>query len=343
MAEIHKAAIASAKEFLKQYIDRIRQQQIETTDRIIRNNPQFLPFRDDLAGFVEGNLSLNTQNEEDIFIELSRRKQRAKRRLDGQLKTLKEKGPDSVQDSVEQITKALNDEKKSSLAEYVVRRKAILDLLDSSLAFQDPEKRKHFKEAVIHDLIVPLRSNSEDLDYNEHNLWILDDRFAFYSFFRSDKPFMTFTEGDSTREPDLAIIFEQSLAFRREGRDEPVVIIEFKRPGRDDYDGNTNLVNQVLEYVDLFRSGQAIKDKNGSVIKPITVATRFVCLVVADFTDSLKKVLRFSIASHPTADGEGFFGFSIEHKASIEVLPYLKILHDAKVRNEAFFKHLGLG
>lgn len=342
IAEIHKAAVASAKQFLGTYIDRIRAQQVKTTGQIIRENPQFLPFRDELANFVENNLSLNTQGVEEIFLELSRRKHRAKRQLDGQIRSLKEQGPDSVQGSVEQITRALNDEKKSSLAEYVVRRKAILDLLDSSLAFAEPEKRKYYKEEVIHELVVPLRTSSEDLDYNQHNLWILDDRLAFYSFFRSDKTFSTFTESDSTREPDLAVIFEPSLAFRREGTDEPVVIIEFKRPGRRDYDQNSNPVTQVLEYVDLFRAGNAVTDKNGKIIKQITMATRFVCYVIADFTDNLKKVLRYSIASHPTADGEGFFGVSTEHNASIEVLPYSKVLHDAKIRNEAFFRHLGL-
>lgn len=342
MAEIHKSAVNSAKEFLGEYITRIRTQQIATTSRIIHDNPQFLPFRDALPEFVEKNLSLNTQGDEDIFLELSRRKLRAKRQLDVQLRTLKEEGVDSIDGTVETITKALNDEKKSSLAEYVVRRRAILDLLDSSLAFKDPDKRKHYKEDVIHELIVPLRSNSEDLDYHQHNLWILDDRLAFYSFFRSDKPFRTFTESSSGREPDLAIIFDQGLAFRREGRDEPIVIIEFKRPGRDDYDGNSNPVNQVLEYVDLFRSGTAVKDKNGKLIKPVSDTTRFICYVVADFTETLKKQLRFSKASHPTADGEGFFGISPEHNASIEVMPYAKVLHDAKIRNEAFFKHLGL-
>jgi hypothetical protein len=343
MAEIHKAAVNSAKEFLGEYIDRIRAQQIETTGRIIHDNPQFLPFRDLLAEFVEKNLSLNTQGEEDIFLELSRRKLRAKRQLEGQLRTLKEQGPNSVQGSVERITKALNDEKKSSLAEYVVRRRAILDLLDSSLAFREPENRQYYREEVIHELIVPLRSSSDELDYDQHNLWILDDRLAFYSFFRSDKPFRTFTEGDSTRRPDLAVFFDPSLAFRREGLDEPVVIVEFKRPGRLDYDQNSNPVTQVLEYVDLFRTGKAIADKNGKLIKPITMATRFICFVVADFTDNLKTVLRYSIANHPTADGEGFFGFSPQHNASVEVLPYSKILHDAKVRNEAFFSRLGLG
>lgn len=116
MAEIHKSAVNSAKEFLGEYITRIRTQQIATTSRIIHDNPQFLPFRDALSEFVEKNLSLNTQGDEDIFLELSRRKLRAKRQLDGQLRTLKEGGVDSIDGTVETITKALNDEKKSSFS-----------------------------------------------------------------------------------------------------------------------------------------------------------------------------------------------------------------------------------
>ena len=329
--------------FLAEYIERIRRKQVETTNEIIRENPQFLPFRDLLEDFVESNLSLNTQGEEDIYLELSRRKLRAKRKLNGEIRSLKNDEIRRMDNKVQQITKALNDEKKSSLAEYVVRRKEILDLLDSSLAFTDTETRKYYKEEVIHELIVPVRSSSEELDYDAHNLWILDDRLAFYSFFRSDKPFKTFVVGsDSTKEPDLAVVFERSLAFEREGRDEPVIIVEFKRPGRDDFDGNSNPVAQVLGYVDVFRSGTAIENLSGKLIKPISPSTRFICFIVADFTDSLKSVLRYSVANNPTADGEGFFGYSREHNASVEVLPYDKVLHDAKVRNEAFFKRLDL-
>jgi hypothetical protein len=340
--ELHKAAVTAAKGFLSSYIGRLREQQIETTGRVIRANPQFLTFRDALPEFVEANLSLSAQGEEEIYLELSRRKLRAKRRLEGQLQSLRT-GADSVEGDVQAVTKALNDEKKSSLAEYVVRRKAILDLLDSSLAFKDPAARKHYREEVIHELIVPLRSNSEDLDYDQHNLWILDDRLAFYSFFRSDKPFKTFVTGsDSGREPDLAIVFDQGLAFRREGGDEPVVIVEFKRPGRNDFDGNSNPVTQVLEYVDVFRNGTGLQDKNGRLVKPISPATRFICFVVADFTETLLKVVRTSPANNATADGQGFFGISREHNAIVEVMPYDKVLHDARIRNEAFFKHLGL-
>src|SRR5467141_2434315 len=75
--------------------------------------------------------------------------------------------------------------------------------------------------------------------------------------------------------------------------------------------------------------------------KPISAAIRFICFVVADFTETLKKVIRSSIANNPTADGQGFFGYSREHNATVEVIPYDKVLHDAKVRNEAFFARLG--
>jgi hypothetical protein len=340
---IHRAAVDSAKSFLHTYIDEIRTRQVETTDKLIRENPQFLPFRDDLPVFVEDSLSLNTQSEEDIFLELSRRKLRAKRRLNSEITTLKTEGRAALDEGIQRITKALNNEKKSSLAEYVVRRKEILELLDSSVAYQDPEQRKYFKEEYVHELIVPLRSSSEELDYDQHNLWILDDRLAFYTFFRSDKPFSTFVEGtDSTREPDISLVFERSLAFQRDGRDEPIVIVEFKRPGRNDYDANSSPVNQVLDYVDLFRSGKAIVDRGGAYIKPINPATRFICFIIADFTETLKKVVRYSVASHATPDGQGFFGTSPEHNATIEIFPYDKLLRDARVRNEAFFKHLGL-
>jgi hypothetical protein len=148
---------------------------VHSTDKIIRENPQFLPFRDSLEEFVEANLSLNTQNDEEIFLELSRRKLRAKRKLNGEIHSLKNDGVVKLEEGIQRITKALNEEKKSSLAEYVVRRKEILELLDSSIAYADPDRKRYYKEEYIHELIVPVRSSSEELDYNQHNLWILDD------------------------------------------------------------------------------------------------------------------------------------------------------------------------
>jgi hypothetical protein len=195
---------------------------------------------------------------------------------------------------------------------------------------------------MVHDIIVPLRASSDDLEYDNHNLWILDDRLAFYTFFLCDKPFRSFSDTASGREADLAVLFDRSLAFRGETNDQPIIIVEFKRPGRNDYDGNTNPVSQVLEYVDIFRSGQHVKDKDGKIIRTVSNATRFICYVVADLTDTLVKVVRTSPANNKFPDGEGYFGFSPDHNAWIEVLPYHKIIHDARIRHEAFFRRLNL-
>lgn len=181
------------------------------------------------------------------------------------------------------------------------------------------------------------------MDYDAHNLWILDDRLAFYSFFQSDKPFNTFlTESDSRKEPDLAIVFDRSLALERAGLDEPVVIVEFKRPGRTNYGPGDDPVKQVLDYVKILRGGGSYKDSTGKVRKQVPEATRFLCFVIADFTDQLTDILDTSIAQNRSADGEGYFGFSPKHNAFVEVLPYSKLISDVRLRNEAFFKKLGL-
>ena len=341
---VHKAAVGSAKGFLSAYIDRLRSHQFEKAASVIRANPQFLPFRENLEEFVKEKLSLNVQTEEEIYVELSRHRLRRKRGLDRDIVALRNSTySEKVEESVKRISEALNSDKVGSLAEYVVRRKEILELLDSNLSYRDPDTRNFFREEVVHELICPVRSGSEELSYDDHNLWILDDRLAFYTFFRSDKPFRTFVEGSASgKEPDIAVMFDRSLAFRRQGADEPIIIIEFKKPGRDDYNGNSNPVVQVLEYVDEFRNGSSVRDCAGREIKPIDKSTRFICYVVADFTDTLKKVVRSSIAHHRSADGQGFFGYSEEHNAFVEVMPYSKVLHDARIRNEAFFKRLEL-
>jgi hypothetical protein len=62
--------------------------------------------------------------------------------------------------------------------------------------------------------------------------------------------------------------------------------------------------------------------------------------VVADLTPPLldKIIGRFTT----TPDREGYFGYSHDPPAFVEIIPYGKILHDAKMRNAMFFKNLGI-
>jgi hypothetical protein len=340
---LHQSAVDAAKRHLAPYIQQVRTKQAGITLRVVRENPQFLAVATDIPAFVEEHLSLNAKSEEDIYIELARQRRRKQRETKREIKALSEGNASEIVDRVQKVASAINSDKKASLAEYVVKRKEILDLLDSSLAYVDPEKRDYLREEIVHDLIIPIRSDGEALDYEDHNLWILDDRLAFYSYLKSDKPFTTFlTDSTSTREPDVAVVFDRSLAFDREGTDEPIIIVEFKRPGRTNYSHGDNPVTQVLEYVNIMRKGGSFKDRTGKFRKPIASSTRFICFVVADFTPKLIEIVSMSIAQSKSADGEGYFGFSPIHNAVVEVLPYNKLLHDARLRNEAFFAKLGL-
>ena len=87
-----------------------------------------------------------------------------------------------------------------------------------------------------------------------------------------------------------------------------------------------------------------VQRPTGHVRKPIPQSTRFICIcfVIADFSPRLIELVSMSIAQNKSADGEGFFGFSAIHNAVVEVLPYNKLLHDARLRNEAFFAKLGV-
>ncbi len=343
MKSVHRDSVTRAKSYLSEYINDVRIAQAQTTQEVIRSNPQFLSVTNDVAEFARSHLGLSTHSEEDIYLELSRQKLRMKRRVREDIKRLEGSSKEEIDDKVQLIARAINLETKGSLAEYVIKRKEILDLLDNSLAYIDPVKRDYLREEIVHDLIVPIRSDSDKLDYEDHNLWILDDRLAFYSYFKSDKPFNTFLDTSTSRsEADVAVVFDRSLALNREGGDEPIIIVEFKKPGRNTYDGNSNPVSQVLRYVDEFRRSPSVHNKDGKLIKKIPDSTRFICYVVADFTEKLVEVVRLSPANTPTADGEGFFGFSTQHNAYIEVIPYHKVLHDARLRNEAFFAKLGL-
>ncbi|MFK4871897.1 ATP-binding protein [Novosphingobium sp. ZW T3_23] len=340
---LHASTVVAAKLHLAPYIDAVRAKQSETTLRVIRENPQFLAIANDVPAFVEEYLSLNAKSEEDIYLELARQRRRKQRETKREIRALSNTDGEDIDERVQKLASAINMDKKASLAEYVIKRKEILDLLDSSLAYADPQSRNYLREEIVHDLIIPIRSDGESLDYEDHNLWVLDDRLAFYSYLKSDKPFNTFlTDTESRREPDVAVVFDRSLAFDREGTDEPIVIVEFKRPGRTAYSHDDNPVTQVLEYVNIMRNGGAFKDRTGRIRKPIPLSTRFICFVIADFTPKLLEMVSISIAQNKSADGEGYFGFSPIHNAVVEVLPYNKLLHDARLRNEAFFAKLGL-
>lgn len=227
----------------------------------------------------------------------------------------------------------VSDMSKTCLAEYVTRRKTLLTMLENVLSVK--EDGRFPMEEAIHSIICPMRHTSDDISFEEMNLWIIDERLAYHRYLASDKTLksMPLIDSKSTKEPDIAI-FDQAFAYS--DNDEPftsITIIEFKKPDND----TKNPINQVLKYVDLIRSGGK-KKENGHTFT-VTEGTVFRCYIICDITEKMRDHC-MNANLLPTSDNIGFSGYNTGRHAFIEVISYNKLLSDAKKRNQIFFEKL---
>jgi hypothetical protein len=231
-----------------------------------------------------------------------------------------------------------NELGKAALAKYVIHRRTILELLDRALKLRPDGAYE--REDLVHGLIYPLRATSEEVDFEKQNLWVIDERLAYHVFLASDLPISRMKKvvhGEVPDEPDL-IVFNAPSAFAESKPPfQSVVIIEFKRPERDDYSPKEeNPVEQVLRYVQKIKAGKA-KDKDG---KTITVGSvPFYAYIICSLTPRIR-TLAATMDFTRMSDNEGYFTFHKTEGCYIEIMSYDKVLSDAKRRNRAFFEHL---
>lgn len=87
---------------------------------------------------------------------------------------------DSYQEKFQKQFAKISEANKASLAEYVAHRKVILELLKKGI--QSDDFGKYSKEAYIHNLIYPMRRTSDEIEYQAHNLWLIDERLAYCEY-----------------------------------------------------------------------------------------------------------------------------------------------------------------
>lgn len=228
----------------------------------------------------------------------------------------------------------------AALAQYVAHRKIILDLFEKALSSNSDGR--YPLEKILHQIIFPMRSSTDDTLYSQQNLWLLDERLNSYGVIHSDRQLRS-TDGlgsDSALRPDLIAFDQEYLLGDGPQPLNSLTVVEFKRPMRDDYTDEVNPLNQVFAVIEKVRSGTKL-DANG---RPIAVASPNIpttCYVVCDLTPKLKQVLKERDATL-LPDGQGFYGYSRNYNAYYEVLDYGKVLRDAQRRNGALFDKLKL-
>ena len=244
----------------------------------------------------------------------------------------------SFNEKFEAYCQGITELSKASLAQYVARRKAILDLLQEAMNADD--NNKYSKEERLHSIICPMHVSSSEVPFDDMNLWIVDDRLAFHNYLASDKPMksLPILETDSKKRMDISV-FDTALSFSEDGFPiNSISIIELKRPQRDFASkDDDNPIKQVLEYVKAIKDGK-VKKANGRDFGN-TDNVAFYCYIIADLTNSLIDAARFSDFTQ-TPDKQGYFGFNSSYGAYVEIISYDKLLSDAKKRNEVLFDKL---
>lgn len=330
--------ILSAGAFLAKHIQALRGRQKTTVSLLLVEHPQLAAKVKDIDSYVD-NLSPG-MDEEQIGENLFTLLYRDERKITKQIREFAELPSLDIkaQQEAEDVLSKVSDQAKHRLAELVVKRRQVLSLAKAFLKYRDAESQAYYHEKAIHDLVCPLGQIYSGQDYTNHNLWIIDDLLAYYGLFASDKQIRVLApDSGSQSEPDL--IFFNPLGFRREGTNDPVVLVEFKRPGDERL--SQDPVSQVLDYIEKLRS-KTVRDIEGEIVSEIRDNTPFECYVICDLSETARRLLSRSQAPYETPDGEGYYGFAPNHHASIHVISFKKMLRDAELRNEVFFRKLGL-
>ena len=224
---------------------------------------------------------------------------------------------------------------QTRLAQCVIHRKIILDLLDDQVSLA--EDGKYPKEERIHELIFPMRKTSDDIPWDRQNLWIIDERLAYHRFLASDKPIKTFSSNPEAKdEPDLFILNHPGVfGCTTETPLNSAVVVEFKRAERENF--KENPVLQAYRYVRKIR-GHEVRDLRGRTV-PIHPEAVFYCYIIADMTPELRAMAEEN-GLDPASDGLGYFGFNRNFRAYVEIISYEKLLKDSRGRNKELFAAL---
>jgi len=246
---------------------------------------------------------------------------------------------EQYQEKFKEIAEKANEIGKAQLAAYVAHRRTILDLVNNSLKKKRTDD-KYPLERVLHKMIFPMGMTSKDIFFEQQNLWVIDERLCYHTLLTSDKKLKSVAglEDTSGKEPDIFTLFYDTPIGVAEPDNLPgggVVIIEFKRPGRDDY--NKDPADQVIQRFREISEG-GVTDVDGRQINPANL--RYTGYLIADLTPSLHRQVfgRY----HRTADNEGYFSPLAMGNGYIEIISYDKLIKDAARRNRILFDKLGL-
>lgn len=235
-------------------------------------------------------------------------------------------------DKGEKLTPDQRDKIKETvateLAEYMWLRHEILIELEKLV------QNKEQNESKIHNIILPKgKKHDENTTLMENiyhnNLWIIDDRFMSYRYAFSDKKIKEIKkEVDAkyngicdldTREPDIAVIFDNLLYNNEDVRGVIVELKSFKPKLESNEDG----INQLDRYHDAFFDFEAIKEK-------------YYYLITPNIDDTFDRLLTRQKGYEKIFSISGFMYIDKAYRQKY-IIPIETLINECKRRHELFF------
>lgn len=344
LSAIRDAALEAVAQDLKPFINEINtQKEARLVAHVEEDAPHYRILIKYLPEFIDQVPLQASKTELEMILHRQLYQRQVKLKAEGQRILAEADHVENAQDYYDRFRKFVEDENelgKTALAQYVVHRRVILELLQKALS-RNPETGDYSLEETIHELIFPMRTTSDDVPFEQQNLWIIDERLTFHTFLSSDKPLASLPpiENVSRSRPDL-LIFNRPLAFGEDGAPlQSIVVIEFKKPDRDTY-RDEDPVSQVYRLVREIREGK-IKDKSGQYIRPANTSIPAYCYIICDLPPPVEIRIQ-NMGARKTPDNLGYYGFNEALNAYYEIISYRKLLDDAKKRNRVLFERLNL-
>lgn len=88
--------------------------------------------------------------------------------------------PDSLSEDLPAIVSQVSKTSRNDLIHYIALRKHILTLFSKSLEMT--EDQRYPSEGTVHDIIFPRKGDLASMPFEDHNLWMIDERLNFTNF-----------------------------------------------------------------------------------------------------------------------------------------------------------------
>lgn len=341
--KIRAEAVSVIKDKFSRYLETLSEVRLERVKNFVVRHPRYrhlMKYRSEEVRRVPSNLS-DEKMEVELFkiqqgLELEVMKQ-AKQALNFIAK------PDDKEDfkaKFDELYDKIIEVGGSKLAEYVIHRKTVIDLLEKHIGKGNADGAS--REEAVHKLIFPLKKFSDDIGFEDHNLWLIDERLAYHKYLASDKSLKelkNFVDSGSSDRPDL-IVFNTSFALANGSKPYgSIVLVEFKKPLRDDYNERENPIAQINKYARELTQGTAVdKDK-----RPLDIRgnTPIYAYIVCDLTAKLRAFAE-DAGYRLLPDNDGYFSYNENYQLYCEIISFDKLIRDSKARNQALFEKLNL-